>query len=150
MDEVVLSVTAFGGAIFAAGMAFGGLLGYLLLPGERRARKLQFELDEVRRDSASYKANVSKHFHRTAELVSGLTNSYKAVYDHLAGGAQDLAEMPIGGHAIRFAETKLLVEDTDPAAVAAAPAAAANAAEKPMANPRDDEASTPQDGAKAA
>ena len=54
---------------------------------------------------------MSKHFHRTAELVSGLTSSYKAVYDHLAVGAHQLAEMPGSGAAIRFAETKLLVED---------------------------------------
>ena len=148
MDEVVLSVTAFGGAIFAAGMAFGGLLGYMLLPGERRARKLQIELDEVRREAAGYKANVSKHFHRTAELVSGLTNSYKAVYDHLAGGAQNLAEIPVGGHAIRFAETKLLVEDSEQPA---APEATGTA-EKPMANGLDDDnaAAASQDGVKAA
>ncbi len=110
MDEVVLSVTAFGGAIFAAGLAFGGLIAYLILPGERRARRLSAELEQARKEISEYKARVSRHFHRTAELVSGLTNSYKAVYDHLAGGAQELAEAPDGSHALAFADPKLLVE----------------------------------------
>ncbi len=119
MDEVVLSVTAFGGAIFAAGLAFGGLIAYLILPGERRARRLETELEQARKEASEYKTRVSGHFHRTAELVSGLTNSYKAVYDHLAGGARELAEAPDGSPALAFADPKLLVEQDAPIAAPA-------------------------------
>jgi len=120
MDEVVMSVTAFGGAIFAAGVGFGVLLGYVFLPGERRARRLQDELDALKREASGYRADVSKHFYRTAELVAGLTNSYKAVYDHLASGARTLADVPTGANALPFADTKLLVGETTDEADAAA------------------------------
>ena len=137
MDEIVLSVTAFAGAIFAAGLAFGGLIAYLLLPGERRARRLEAELEQVRKETTEYKSRVSRHFHRTAELVSGLTNSYKAVYDHLAGGAQELAEVPDGSRALAFADPKLLVEQTAPASAPADPAdgTVPDSAQSPSAEP---------------
>lgn len=42
------------------------------------------------RELKAYKQEVSDHFVRTAELVNELTNSYKAVYEHLEGGAYRL------------------------------------------------------------
>ena len=112
MEQMVVSVAAFCVAVFVVGVACGLLAGHFVLPGRRRSRRLQTELDRVNDEHASYKASVTTHFHKTADLVGQLTESYKSVYDHLASGARSLCDKPMADTAIRLAETRLL-EDSD-------------------------------------
>ncbi len=112
MEETVISIAVFSVAVFVVGMACGLLAGHFVLPGQRRSRRLQAELDKALEEHTAYKASVTNHFHKTAELVGQLTESYKSVYDHLASGARSLCDRPVAHTAIRLAETRLL-EDSD-------------------------------------
>jgi hypothetical protein len=72
------------------GVLLGLVLGRLFLPGPREVKRLQAELDRLRREQTEYQGRVAGHFHKTGELIGQMTASYKAVYDHLADGAQSL------------------------------------------------------------
>ena len=51
---------------------------------------LESQLDQAKHDRADYEAEVSEHFSQTADLLHKLTDDYRAVYSHLADGAEQL------------------------------------------------------------
>ena len=76
--------------VFVVGSILGFAFFTLRYRNSRRLKKLQEELDAKTEELEVYREDVSEHFLRTAELVDNLTQSYKAVYDHLEGGAYQL------------------------------------------------------------
>lgn len=74
----------------AAGLAGGFLLGRQSDSAVRRSRELDRELHEARDELERYRAQVAEHFSSTADLVNTMTANYRAVYEHLANGAQQL------------------------------------------------------------
>ena len=46
----------------------------------------------LKRENAQFREEVNEHFVQTAELINQLTDSYKAVFDHLSEGAEMLVE----------------------------------------------------------
>ena len=78
--------------ITAIAVAFGlGFLAARLSSGAaRRSRALDEELQHSRAELAAYRAQVSSHFSRTADLVNELTANYRTVYQHLAEGSRAL------------------------------------------------------------
>lgn len=71
--------------VAVAGLLLGLLIGMALgkkSPGGE-AKKAQKELED-------YKAAVSQHFGKTADLVDNLTNSYRDVFEHLGTSAKEL------------------------------------------------------------
>ena len=75
---------------FAVGLAVGYAIHYFLNPDHDRNKALEAELAAAREESSRYRDQVTQHFQRTSELVQGMTQSYRAVYEHLAGGSQQL------------------------------------------------------------
>ena len=75
-----------------AGAMIGALVYRLLSPAVKQANKIKTDLDQTRRELASYKASVDQHFDKTSELVNDLTQNYVKVYQHLAEGAQTLSD----------------------------------------------------------
>lgn len=90
MLEVISAHPGLAAALLVSGAAVGVLVAGLVLPGPKRVRQLEEELEKVQKDHESYRSGVTAHFKTTAELVGEMTQSYKAVYDHLAYGAQSL------------------------------------------------------------
>ena len=79
------------GIVFTAlGLALGSIVTYLVVARNGRTRKLQDELDQLKDRFTDYRDQVTQHFMRTSELVQEITQSYRAVYEHLASGAQNL------------------------------------------------------------
>ncbi len=76
--------------VFVVGSILGFAFFTLRYRNSRRLKKLQDELDAKTEELEIYREDVSEHFLKTAELVDNLTQSYKAVYDHLEGGAYQL------------------------------------------------------------
>lgn len=76
--------------VFVVGSILGFAFFTLRYRNSRRLKKLQDELDAKTEELEIYREDVSDHFLKTAELVDNLTQSYKAVYDHLEGGAYQL------------------------------------------------------------
>jgi uncharacterized membrane-anchored protein YhcB (DUF1043 family) len=78
------------GVVAMAGVALGLLLGRFMLPGPREVKRLRAEIERLGREHGEYQSRVTGHFEKTGELIGQMTASYKAVYDHLADGAQTL------------------------------------------------------------
>ncbi len=74
-----------------AGVAIGFSIGRLSNDGVKRSIRLDQELHEARAELERYRNRVVEHFSTTADLVNQLTADYRAVYEHLAKGAQQLA-----------------------------------------------------------
>ncbi len=81
---------------FILGCLVGGGLGWYLALNSRSDNKrrlimdLENQLDQARQSRADYEAEVSEHFAQTADLLHKLTDDYRAVYTHLAKGADQL------------------------------------------------------------
>ena len=78
---IAATVVAFGLGFLAARLSSGAA---------RRSRELDEELQRSRSELTAYRAQVSNHFSRTAELVNELTANYRTVYQHLAEGSRAL------------------------------------------------------------
>ena len=90
-------------------------------PGQetaRRVQELESELHQSKEELARYRNQVTQHFVQTADLLQAMTANYRAVYEHLANGAQHLCTEPVQALSPAALRERLLPED----AVAAAPA----------------------------
>lgn len=74
----------------AAGLVLGYLLASKKVTDSSQVNELESRVQELQRNHAIYREEVSEHFNTTAELVQQMTDSYKDVYQHLANGAQGL------------------------------------------------------------
>lgn len=72
----------------AAGLLIGGGVVWLWKQGGGSGRTVA----ELEQENQRFKAEVTDHFVETARLINQLTDSYKAVFDHLSGGAQRLVD----------------------------------------------------------
>ena len=88
--EVELLVWQISLLALVAGLLIGAMGYRFFAPSIKHAEEVQSELDKAREDLNQYKADVSQHFDRTAELVNDLAQNYVNVYQHLADGAQTL------------------------------------------------------------
>jgi uncharacterized membrane-anchored protein YhcB (DUF1043 family) len=78
--------------IFALGAGSGFVIAWLVLPHKRRCKLLAQELADARNGQTEFRAQVNQHFKKTAELFEQMTDGYRAIYQHLAAGAQTLCE----------------------------------------------------------
>lgn len=49
-------------------------------------------VEQLKEENARFREEVNEHFVQTAELINRLTDSYKAVFDHLSDGAERLVD----------------------------------------------------------
>ncbi|MBG13163.1 MAG: YhcB family protein [Alloalcanivorax venustensis] len=75
---------------FLVGLVAGAGVLYWLLPARRQGSQLIRERDEARNALNHYRDQVDRHFLETADLVNDLTQSYRAVHQHLSQGAHGL------------------------------------------------------------
>ena len=93
------------------GLLIGLLLARLFLPGPKQVKRLQAEIERLGREHSEYQGRVAGHFQKTGELIGQMTQSYKAVYDHLADGAQTLCTADVLPKPA-FTAPRLIVDDT--------------------------------------
>lgn len=70
----------------------GGIVGYVVAKYRQRAAcggKTPLELCE---EMSRYKNQVTQHFQTTAGLLQQMTEQYRAVYEHMADGAQQFCD----------------------------------------------------------
>lgn len=77
-------------AVFGVGMLWGFVVGRSKNTSLRRAEQLETELTDLRDQTSEYKQQVSQHFAKTADVVNAMTSNYRALYDQLIKGAEDL------------------------------------------------------------
>ena len=103
-------------ALFIGG-GIGGFIGWYVAMNNRGDNKrkvimdLESQLDQAAQSRADYEAEVAEHFAQTADLLHKLTDDYRAVYTHLADGAEQLC-----GDQVSISEAALTApaEDTKP------------------------------------
>lgn len=72
------------------GVVCGLLFGRATNAPYQQAQNLKDSLEQVQSEYEAYKVEVTQHFTKTAELVNTMTDNYRSVHTHLAGGAQTL------------------------------------------------------------
>lgn len=82
-------------AMAAAGFMWGFTFGRQGKQGDspgatEHVKALEAEVGRLKSELGAYREQVNDHFRTTADLVNQMTGSYKAVYEHLAGGSQKL------------------------------------------------------------
>ncbi|MDR9389569.1 MAG: DUF1043 family protein [Wenzhouxiangella sp.] len=70
----------------------GALVGVVLWWRAHRLEKAGRSVKALEAEHAKFRGEVNDHFVETAELINRLTDSYKAVFDHLSQGAEQLVE----------------------------------------------------------
>ncbi len=84
------------------GTGLGSIVTYTLTSRRNHNKSLQAELDQLAERFTEYREQVGQHFMQTSNLVQEMTQSYRAVYEHLASGAYHLcgedAGTPSLGH----------------------------------------------------
>jgi uncharacterized membrane-anchored protein YhcB (DUF1043 family) len=141
MELTMAAVPGAGLMLFAGGVATGLLFAMFVLPGGREAKRLAAELEALKTEHERYKGEVTGHFQKTSELFADMTQSYKAVYDHLAGGARELCDAPDPGRAVAFRATRLIEIDESGSPVReASKAPRPDAAPAPAAGPAEGDA----------
>lgn len=112
MIETIVSMPAVSLSLFVVGVICGAVVASIVLPSRREVDRLTGELTALKSEHESYKGHVTKHFLKTSELVANMTASYKAVYDHLATGAQSLCSDTDALEAPKFGSPKLIFDPT--------------------------------------
>lgn len=100
---------------FWVGLGIGVLLGGVVVASlvawrARQADRSGRSMRAVEAQHQQFRDEVNQHFVETAELINRMTDSYKAVFDHLSEGAERLVEnrvveerMPkVGDHEVRL------------------------------------------------
>ncbi|GAA6166236.1 YhcB family protein [Sessilibacter corallicola] len=78
----------------------GGGIGYFIgsqFSTDKQATKtMEARVERAEDELKSFQADVTEHFQQTSVLVNKLTETYRDVHEHLAGGAIKLANADIG------------------------------------------------------
>lgn len=85
---IIGAALAIGG--FMSGLFYARSSGHDASVSKEKAKALEMEVGKLKTELAQYREQVTGHFRTSAELVHEMTQSYKAVYDHLATGSQKL------------------------------------------------------------
>ena len=78
------------GACLVAFLGGLGLAAFGARQNAARLREAERALDATREELEQYRHRVAEHFDGTSKLLHDLTLQYRAVYEHLAEGAQSL------------------------------------------------------------
>ncbi|WP_455212189.1 ZapG family protein [Kaarinaea lacus] len=74
----------------------------------KQKKALQQKLDASEQQLKAYQSRVTEHFLKTASLVNSMTESYKAVHDHLAMGASQLCDSQVNVAQLEMPAAQLL------------------------------------------
>jgi uncharacterized membrane-anchored protein YhcB (DUF1043 family) len=74
----------------------------------KQKKVLQQKLESAEQQLKTYQSQVTEHFLTTASLVNSMTESYKAVHEHLAMGARELCDSQVNVAQLEMPTTKLL------------------------------------------
>ncbi len=78
----------------------------------KQKKALQQKLESAEQQLKAYQSQVTEHFLKTASLVNSMTDSYRAVHEHLAMGARALCDNQVNVAQLEMPTTKLLDDVT--------------------------------------
>ena len=107
--EVLIMVSAI---VFCVGGLLGAIISRTMFPPEQQ-KQLEESLNTSRQELEQYQREVAQHFADTAHLVNNLTQSYKNVHDHLAGGALKLTNPEITQQMLEAGDNSLGIDSSE-------------------------------------
>ena len=114
--------------VLVVGVILGLIFGLIIAAlGSRRNKGDAAKAEEVTAEFENYRSEVNAHFARTGELVSKLTDDYRAVYEHLAGSASKLCTTDASGQPVGFPALAQQLDDGDRPAIDSESTAVADA-----------------------
>ena len=90
------------------GLIAGVLFGQLDIFKKKQREELKTKLEAAEKELATYKMEVTEHFLVTASLVNSMTESYQAVHEHLAKGANRLCDSTVNVNRLSVAGNRQL------------------------------------------
>ena len=90
------------------GIAAGMFIGQLDDIKRKQREELQKKLESAEQELVDYKCQVTEHFVKTSTLVNNMTESYKAIHDHLSIGAGTLCDSQLDVSKLNFTEVKVI------------------------------------------
>jgi len=99
------------------GVAAGLYFSRLDDAAKRTQDTLSKQLEQKDSELAEYKEQVKSHFVTTSDLINNMTESYRAVHDHLSNGVSDLCKEGPSMLSVSFEDSKILGEDATEADV---------------------------------
>lgn len=90
-----------------AGGAIGAVL-FKSFDSRSQNRALEERAFRAEEELKRYQQDVAEHFAKTSELVNGLTQSYRDVYEHLANSALKLTTPALSRQIMESANTQML------------------------------------------
>lgn len=97
----------------AAGTAIGLLLARRSNPGQQKCRELESKLQSAEDNLKNYQQEVTEHFIQASGLINNLTQSYRAVHEHMASSAMHLANPDISRQLVNAGTGKLTGDSGD-------------------------------------
>ncbi|MEM7543680.1 MAG: DUF1043 family protein [Pseudomonadota bacterium] len=76
-----------------AAVVVGCILGYVAARVTQHQRGAARKVEALEKQHSDYRDSVTSHFQDTAELLEQMTAQYRAVYQHMADGAQSLCDV---------------------------------------------------------
>ncbi len=99
--------------VFGIGAIVGAVVHRLFNVSGKKTAKLQQRLEQVEDELKTYKESVNRHFSKTSELVSELTQDYVKVYKHLVEGAKELGDPSEFTNVLEQQQGKMLISFAD-------------------------------------
>lgn len=78
------------------GLIAGAIIAQRIAPSKQSQREMEKHFEKLQQQQKNYQQEVAKHFSQTGQLLDQLTTSYREVHNHLASGAQLLANHEAG------------------------------------------------------
>jgi uncharacterized protein len=78
------------------GLIAGAIVTQRIAPSKQSQKDMEKHLEDLQQQQKSYQQEVVEHFSQTGQLLNQLTASYRDVHEHLANGAQLLADQKAG------------------------------------------------------
>lgn len=119
MDFLTQDPLIFGAVAAVFGLLAGMLLAWLISRLYGSSAVAERQTKQAEQALETYKADVTAHFEKSAELFGNLTDSYRAVYEHMAGSAQGLCDTEEVRQRIAASSPQALPRQTEQSAAAA-------------------------------
>ena len=98
--------------VAALGFIVGAFIAWLATSLMQRRANKGASVVQLRKEMEDYREEVNEHFARTAELFKETTEKYRDLYEHLAGGAQELCDDLPDRARVEFRPGHLLAANT--------------------------------------
>ena len=122
----------------AIGIGAGFVFGRAENKSAKQAKQLAEELQDTKARLETHHQQINEHFTKTGELVNNMTESYRAVYQHLASGAQTLCTGEAARLIMRAPTEKLIGGTTGETAEETPPEQAARSGDTSNGNGTED------------